>query len=67
MSNRDLNPHKPAKAAMWLFGHRYATSGLGSMAFWDSLPDGEKRLCREMVVDIDRSRPELMQEGRKKK
>ena len=50
---RDLNPHKPAVAAMWLWGAAYAKSGLGSMGFWDRLPEREKQLCRDLVEQIE--------------
>lgn len=55
---RDLSPHKSARAAMYLFGSRYASSGLGSMGFWDTLSTSEKELCRDLVADIERARPE---------
>jgi hypothetical protein len=37
---RNLNPHKPARAAMWLWGKEYSQQGGGSMDFWDGLPEG---------------------------
>ncbi len=55
---RDLDPHRPARAAMWLFGAEYARGGLGSMTFWDRLPQHRKNLCRELVSDIEKARPE---------
>lgn len=53
---RNLNPHQSAVAAMWLWGERYAAQGGGSMDFWDSLTDSEKRLCRDMVRRIMEAR-----------
>ena len=50
---RNLNPHKPARAAMWLFGKRYAAQGGGSMDFWGRLSESDKRMCRELVADIE--------------
>ena len=35
--NPDLNPHKAAVLAMYLWSERYAKSGLGSMGFWKEL------------------------------
>jgi hypothetical protein len=52
---RNLNPHKSARAAMWLYGHAYAAQSGGSMDFWDSLPEYKKRLCRDMVDAIERA------------
>ena len=52
---RNLNPHKQARAAMYLFGKRYAAQRGGSMDFWDSLSDSDKRLCRKLVEDIEKS------------
>ena len=49
---RNLNPHKEARAAMWLFSSRYAAQKGGSMDFWDSLSESDKRLCRELVDEI---------------
>ena len=56
--NRDLAPHKAARAAMWLHAADYAASGLGSMGYWDSLTKYRQAMCRQMVVDIERARPE---------
>lgn len=55
---RNINPHKHAKAAMWLFGSRYAEFNGGSMDFWDSLTESEKRKCRVMVKDIEDAQPD---------
>lgn len=48
--NEDLNPTKPAIVAMIIWGAEYAEKGMGSMAYFDQLPDSEKRRC-EIVVD----------------
>lgn len=55
---RNLNPHKSARAAMWLYGEEYAAQGGGSMDFWDYLSESKKNLCRKLVIDIERSKPE---------
>jgi hypothetical protein len=47
---RNLKPHKEAVAAMELFMFRYATSGLGSMDFFDSLYLDEKKRCADLVT-----------------
>lgn len=60
-AQRDLNPHKPARFAMWLWGDRYARSGKGSMGFWDSLHHHEKNLCRQAVAEITAAREETPQ------
>lgn len=57
-AQRDLNPHKPARFAMWLWGARYARTGKGSMGFWDSLNDSEQDLCRRAVAEIAAARDE---------
>jgi len=49
---RNLNPHKPAMAAMYLYGDQYSKSRDGSMDFWDSLPDYKKRICRRLVENL---------------
>lgn len=54
-ARRDLNPHKPAKAAMWIFGDRYARSRKGSMGFWDSLTESDQELCRMCVKEIEKA------------
>jgi len=46
---RNLNPHKPSIVAMWLWGSEYANQNGGCMDLWDTLPEGRKSLCREMV------------------
>ncbi len=58
---RNLNPHKSAKAAMWLFGQRYAAQGGGSMDFWDSLSESDKNLCRNLVADIAAAPVEILE------
>jgi hypothetical protein len=57
-AQRDLNPHKPARAAMFLWSAVYAKSGLGGMGFWDSLTDQQKRYCRDCVAGILAARDE---------
>lgn len=57
-TKRNLNPHKAAVAAMYLYGREYAAQGGGSMDFWDSLPDRQKGLCRNLVAAIERARSE---------
>ncbi len=53
---RNLNPHKFAVAAMWLYGRQYADQRGGSMDFWDSLSISEKSNCQRMVIDIENAR-----------
>lgn len=58
MSRRDLNPHKPAKLAMYLWPRHYADSGLGSMGYWDSLDEQQRDYCRRCVADVATARDE---------
>jgi hypothetical protein len=51
----NLNAHKPAVLAMYMWGHRYSQQCGGSMDFWESLSDSEKRICREGVNRIERA------------
>ena len=51
-TDRNLKPHKAAKAAMWMMGSRYSQQSGGSMDFWDNLSDGDKDMCRQLVKDI---------------
>lgn len=51
-SQRNLDPHAEAVAAMFMYGAEYAESGGGSMDFWDALPAARKRLCTELVSRI---------------
>ena len=55
---RNLDPHRPAKCAMWLYGHEYSKQGGGSMDFWDKLTKSQKETCRRMAEDIATTRPE---------
>jgi hypothetical protein len=50
---RNLNPHKPALIAMCFYGKQYAAQRGGSMDFWDRLPEGQKRLCRDLVKRLE--------------
>lgn len=54
---KDLDPHKPARMAMWLWGAQYASSGMGSMRYWDSLSDSAKNTSRRAVAEIIAARP----------
>ena len=54
----DLNPHSQAIFAMWLFGEKYARSGLGSMGFWKSLDAIEKDMCRDATASIRKAKDE---------
>lgn len=56
--SRNLHPHKAAVAAMWLYGSAYSRQCGGSMDFWDALPNSSKRLCRDLVKEIEKARPE---------
>jgi hypothetical protein len=55
---RNLNPHKPARAAMWLWGAEYSAQEGGSMDFWDRLSLHRKNIARRLVKDIEEGRPE---------
>ncbi len=57
MADPDLDPHAPARAAMWLYHDRYAAQGLGSLGFWNSLTPAERRLCMDMADEIRKARP----------
>lgn len=59
-TRRNLNPHKAAVAAMYLWGRAYSRQGGsgGSMDFWDDLSPASRDLCRRMVADIEKARPE---------
>lgn len=61
---RNLNPHKPARAAMWLFSAEYGRQRGGSMDFWDRLSESAKKQCRQLVADIEKCRPESLIEER---
>lgn len=52
---RNLNPHKAARAAMFLFSKRYAAQGGGSMDFWGSLSKPDQDFCRRCVEGIEKS------------
>jgi hypothetical protein len=50
---RNLNPHKAAVAAMFLYGRRYSEGRGGSMDFWDSLRKSDQRVCRDLVAKVE--------------
>ena len=62
-ARRNLNPHKPAVAAMYLWGSRYAAQGGGSMDFWDTLRDSQRDLCRRLVARIEEAPAEASHVG----
>jgi hypothetical protein len=52
-AQRNLHPHKAARVAMILYNKRYAYKQRGgSMDFWDSLTEGERQTCRDLVIEI---------------
>jgi hypothetical protein len=59
---RNLNPHKAARAAMYLYGKAYSQQAGGSMDFWDLLPEAWKNVCRTLVRDIEEARAERGEE-----
>jgi len=52
---RDFNPTAPAKVAMILYNKRYASQGLGSMGFFDSLSSVEKNACIRYAEQIQKA------------
>ena len=57
-AKRNLNPHKPARVAMILWNEKYASQGGGSMDFWDRLSESDKKLCRDILQQIEQAPPE---------
>jgi len=55
---RNLDPHRPARCAMWLYNDQYTKQKGGSMDFWDKLSDSDKKICRRMAEQISCTRPE---------
>lgn len=53
---RNLDPHKAAVAAMWIWGSEYGAQRGGSMDFWNNLTEGRKRTARELVDRIAKAR-----------
>lgn len=53
MSDRNLNPHAEARAAMAIWSHEYAYDQKGgSMDFWDNRTPAQKAQCVEFVDKI---------------
>lgn len=52
---QNLNPHKFAVAAMWIFRNEYSQHGGGSMDFWQQLPDRYKEMIFTMVRQIEQA------------
>lgn len=55
---RNLDPHRPARCAMWLYADRYTSQRGGIMDFWDKLSESDKATCRRMAEQIATTRPE---------
>jgi hypothetical protein len=49
---RNLNPTPEAIIAMAMWGYRYGAQLGGSMDFWDTLSEAEKRDCLALVARI---------------
>jgi len=58
IEQRNLDPHRPAICAMWLYADRYTSQRVGSMEFWDKLSESDKATCRRMAEQIATTRPE---------
>jgi hypothetical protein len=52
---RNLNPIPVAVFAMAHWHNEYAASGAGSMDFYDSLSERDKRFCQETIERIKES------------
>lgn len=50
--SRNLNPHKAAVVATWLWGKAYSNQRGGSMDYWYSLSEGDREVCRDLVKRI---------------
>ena len=59
--HRNNDPHKPAVAAMYMWGAEYARQGGGSMDFWDKLSASRKTICRELVARLEKAPGEYQQ------
>ena len=55
---RNLNAHKPALMAKFLYCARYGDQYGGVMDFWDTVSDAERETCRECVQEILDAREE---------
>jgi len=42
---RNINPHKEALLAIYVWGGRYSQQSGGCMDFWDSLSKHDKEIC----------------------
>ena len=62
--NPDLNPHKSALMAIFIYASRYSQQNLGSMGFWKSLSKSQKSVCREAVERIEKARKEAAPKGK---
>jgi hypothetical protein len=62
--SRNLNPHKAARAAMYIWGERYAQQRGGSMDFWDKLQEHEKNVARRLVKEISELPDEALEQPR---
>lgn len=58
-ARRNRNPHKAARIAMILWAKSYASQAGGSMDFWDALTNNQKRLCREILEEINAAPAEV--------
>ncbi len=52
MADRNLNPTAEAILAMAMWGKLYVAFRGGSMDFWDSLSDSDRRLCSDLYEDM---------------
>jgi hypothetical protein len=55
---RNMNPHKAAIAAMYLYGAEYAAQRDGIMEFWDRLDGERQQTCRRLVDRLSEARKE---------
>jgi hypothetical protein len=66
-TQRNVNPHKPARIAMVLWGGRYVNQGGGSMDFWDRLSPARQQLCRDILEQIEQAPAEDPAAARRQK
>jgi hypothetical protein len=58
MAMRDLDAHRPAQLATWLWPDEYAKTGRGCMGFWDDLTKRRQRYCRDCLRRLLKCREE---------
>ncbi len=53
-AQKDMNAHREARLAAWMFSERYGEQRGGLDTFWHNLPESDKGMIRRCLDEIEK-------------